>query len=237
MKDQTIREHLTELRKIFFFIFLPGIGIFILLFLLAPGIIDMIIDKVDIPKANLVTLTPLEGLEVYLLVASRITFMLLIPAILTGIYLFVKPTIPKEIIERSKVYLFSSIIVAIVGLIFGVTVTSKLLVGSLLTNYNIVEATWSLKSLMSFIFNTSLAMALVLQTIILIPLLNNLGLINLKKLKQSRFFVLFLILFFSGLVTPPDVISLIAIAIPFYISFEIGMFISKSKEVKHDRSK
>jgi sec-independent protein translocase protein TatC len=64
------------------------------------------------------------------------------------------------------------------------------------------------------------------QTPIAIYFLNRTGLVSIKALKRSRKYVILLIVILAAIVTPPDVISQVMLAIPIYALFELGILLS-----------
>jgi sec-independent protein translocase protein TatC len=72
-----------------------------------------------------------------------------------------------------------------------------------------------------------LVFGLAFQTPIVIFVLNRTGLISIKSFKKSRKYVIIAIFAISAVATPsPDVVSQIALAIPLYALFELGILLS-----------
>jgi sec-independent protein translocase protein TatC len=85
---------------------------------------------------------------------------------------------------------------------------------------------WNVLSTMSFIYLIGISFALILQLIIVIPLLHITQTIHTAKIKAYRKHYIVGILIISGIITPPDPLSLILIAIPLILSIELGLAIS-----------
>jgi len=56
--------------------------------------------------------------------------------------------------------------------------------------------------------------------------LNKTGLVSLAALRRSRKFVLLGVFVVAATATPPDVVSQIALAVPLYLLFELGVLLS-----------
>ena len=64
------------------------------------------------------------------------------------------------------------------------------------------------------------------QTPIAIYILHRTGLVSLQALRSSRKFVFLGTFVLSAMVTPPDVVSQITLALPLYLLFELGIVLS-----------
>ena len=90
-----------------------------------------------------------------------------------------------------------------------------------------VSANWTFDKYISFVTLLMLVFGLAFQTPIVIFVLNRTGLISIKSLKKSRKYVIVAIFVIAAVATPsPDVVSQIALAIPLYALFELGILLS-----------
>jgi len=71
-----------------------------------------------------------------------------------------------------------------------------------------------------------LVFGIAFQTPTAIFFLNRTGLVSLEALSRSRKYVVLLIVIVAAMATPPDVVSQIALAIPLYLLFEVGVLLS-----------
>ena len=72
-----------------------------------------------------------------------------------------------------------------------------------------------------------LAFGLMFQVPVLVMLAVRFGVISYESLRRKRPYVIVLILIAAALLTPPDVVSQVMLAVPTWLLFEIGLFISK----------
>ena len=89
-----------------------------------------------------------------------------------------------------------------------------------------VSAYWTFDKYISFVTMLMLVFGLAFQTPIAIFVLNRTGLIPIETFKKSRKYVIVVIFFIAAVATPPDVVSQIALAIPLYALFEVGILLS-----------
>ena len=82
------------------------------------------------------------------------------------------------------------------------------------------------KKYISFIINMMLVFGFAFQTPTAIYFLNKIGVVSLESLSNSRKYVLLAIFIIASIVTPPDVISQVTLAVPLYLLFELGILLS-----------
>ena len=70
------------------------------------------------------------------------------------------------------------------------------------------------------------------QTPTAIFFLNRTGLVSLKALSASRKYIILVIVIVAAMVTPPDVVSQITLAVPLYLLFELGILLSRISKRK-----
>jgi len=227
-----VKEHLEELKKELFYLFIPLVVSFIFFFILSKKMILFLLNYYEIPLRNVVSLTPLESIQTSLSIAGTLTLLFIIPLTLNGMFRFSKEVIGEKIYKKSKGLILKSYLLGIFGLFMGVFVFSKLILNNLLTSYTITNASWSILSVFSLIIKLGIAMAIGVQLILIIPSLINIGLVKKDSMKSLRPIVLVMVLIISAIVTPPDVISMFLMSLPIYVSYEAGMLLSKLQEVK-----
>lgn len=68
---------------------------------------------------------------------------------------------------------------------------------------------------------------------VLVLLLNRIGLLSIQLLTKSRRYAFLLILILSAVLTPPDVLSMIGLAAPLYLLYEVSIIIVRLVEKRH----
>lgn len=89
---------------------------------------------------------------------------------------------------------------------------------------NQIEATLGLGNFINISAGLTLAFGLMFQFPLLILLAVKFNLIETSVLKDKRPYVVVIILILAALLTPPDIISQLMLAVPTYLLFEIGLF-------------
>ena len=100
-----------------------------------------------------------------------------------------------------------------------------------------VSSNFTFQNYVSFIAAMMLVFGLAFQTPIAIYFLNKTGLVSMEALGKSRRFVMLGVVVIAAVATPgSDVFSLFALAIPIYLLFELGIFLSYLSNRKSHRN-
>lgn len=234
-KELTIMEHIKELRKLLVTSLILLSALFITLFGVSGFFLKAVVSYFA-KDITIVALTPLESLGVQLSFAGIMSLIIALPLLTYNLYSFIKPTIKKEIRKKILGYIISSLFLGLIGFSLGTTFISKFLLQQM-AFYSIVNPLWGIRSLFSFIFFTGLALALVLQLIIIIQVLIKLEIISIENYKKARPVLLIGSLILGAIITPPDVMSQVIMAGFMLGSMEFGVLLAKIGGKKNDRTK
>jgi sec-independent protein translocase protein TatC len=100
-----------------------------------------------------------------------------------------------------------------------------------------VAANWTLEKYISFVTVLMLVFGLAFQTPIAIFILVRTGLVSLETLRSIRKYVVLGTVIVAAVVTPPDVISQITLAIPLYALYELGILLAHLSSKKAEKKK
>jgi sec-independent protein translocase protein TatC len=156
-------------------------------------------------------------------------FILAFPFILWEIWKFIKPGLyPKER-KNARSFIIISSFLFFLGILFGYYVITPLSV-NFLGAYRVadeVKNNIDLASYIGLLRASVLAAGLIFEMPIIIFFLTKMGLVTPEFLRKYRKYMLVLVLILAALITPPDVISQIIVAIPMLILYEVSITISK----------
>ncbi len=179
--------------------------------------------------ARLQTLAPADGFISYIKIALITGLLISSPWVFYHLWMFVAAGLYPT--EKKYVYLAApfSAVLFIAGALFFIIIvaplTLKFLVGFNQTMLG-VNSQFTFQNYISFITHLMLVFGLAFQTPTAIFFLNRTGMVSLKALSRSRKFVLLAVFVVSAMVTPPDVVSQVTLAVPLYLLFELGILIS-----------
>lgn len=215
-------EHLDELRK----------RIIVICVALTAGsvlsytYIDLIIDYVVKPAGGLefIYLSPPELFIANIKISMILGGLIASPIILYQIWAFLKPGLKPK--ERKYILfaLFMGIVFFSLGSFFAYTLILPMTINFFVKmSVNQIEPTFSFANYISFCGTLILSFGLVFQLPLLILLLTQLDLVSTKTLKQYRKFVILAIFIVAAILTPPDVISQMLMALPMIVLYEFSL--------------
>lgn len=156
-------------------------------------------------------------------------FIIAFPFILWEVWKFIKPALyPKER-KNAKSFIIISSFLFFIGILFGYYVITPLSV-NFLGAYRVadeVKNNIDLASYIGLLRASVLSSGLIFEMPIIIFFLTKLGLVTPEFLRKQRKYAFVIVLILAALITPPDVISQIIVAIPMVILYEVSISISK----------
>lgn len=87
---------------------------------------------------------------------------------------------------------------------------------------------------LSFVMSLILAFGISFELPVLLVLLCKVGIISSRQLQEKRRYAIVGLVTFAAIVTPPDVFSQLALAIPMYILYEVAIWIAKLIEPREE---
>ena len=234
-----LSNHLIELRNRFIYFFLFFSISFLISYLFIEDIFNFVInpfiDSVDFKENKRLIYTGLaEAFFSYLKLALVSAFIFSSPFFIYQIWAFVAP----GLLKREKKIIFPFLF--LIPLMF--------LLGFVFLYYFIVPIAWDffiafdtsgieksftlelepkINEYISLTLKLAFAFGIAFQLPTAIFLLTILGLTSPTDLQKKRRFVIVIIFLLSAIITPPDVISQIGLAIPVICLYEFSIFISK----------
>ena len=154
--------------------------------------------------------------------------MVAFPYVFWEVWRFVKPALYEKESTHAKGVVFFSSILFITGVLFGYYVIAPLAV-NFLGSYQVsaeVANKINLGSYMTTVASISLACGVIFELPILTYFLTKVGLITPAFMRKYRKHSLVITLILAAIITPPDVISQILVALPLLLLYEISIYIS-----------
>lgn len=170
-----------------------------------------------------------EQFSVHIWTSITVGFIIAFPFIIYEFWKFISPGLYESERKNAKSFIIVSSFLFFVGVAFGYYVVTPLSV-NFLGNYSIsdlVERNIKIDSYMSLVRSSLLACGLVFELPIIMYFLTKIGLVTPEFLKKYRKHALVLVLLLAAVITPPDIISQIIVAIPILILYEVSILISK----------
>ena len=214
-----ITSHLLELRKRLVVIFLTVLVFSFISFLFSE---DLIKNLMSLSKGYKFIYNTPEALIIQSLkLAIMSGIVLSSPVIFFNIWMFVTERVVITIIFTLGVVLF------LVGCVFAYYIIIPFVLKFFVESNSISElqAYVTLEGYISIIVSFFIAFGLVFELPVVLLCLDIAGIARRKTFVNMRKFAIVIICIVSGIITPPDVFSLIVTAIPMVILFELSLFI------------
>ena len=232
-KELSLTEHLTELRnRIIKALIALALG-FTVCYFFSKDILYLISQPIKphltATAGQLIFITPFEKFFSYLWVSLFAGFILSSPFWLYQVWKFISPGLYKEEKKWSILFVVSSTLLFLSGILFVYFVVYPFSFQFLLNFGGGTEQAYiSLKPYLSFFLRTSLVFGLVFEMPVILFSLLKLNIITVKQLIKFRPYVIVMIAFLSAMITPPDIFSMLFMIIPLYLLFEASIWISRS---------
>ena len=175
-KELTIVEHLVEFRKRLLAVVICFFLVFCVSLLFADQIYQYVTQSF---QQKLIVLGPNDILWIYIRLSSLMAFTITLPYTVYHIWSFIKPGLKKEEARAIFAYIPASFLCFLVGLAFGFYfVTPALLQVLLGLGEGLFETQLTAQNYLSFVFQTTLPLALIFELPVIIAFLTSIGIID-----------------------------------------------------------
>lgn len=161
-------------------------------------------------------------------------FIIMFPYVFYQLWSFLKPALKDTEYKVARGSVFWASLLFLCGIAFGYFIVSALCVqffGTFSVSEN-VSNNFTINSYLTLITTTTLFSGLFFELPMVIMIMSKLGIVSPEFLRKYRKHALIIILIFSAIITPPDVISQVLVAVPVLILYEIGILVAKRIERK-----
>lgn len=170
--------------------------------------------------------------NLHMLISLYTSLILLAPYLLFEIWLFVSPALSER--ERKGIYSVMGYIVVsmIAGLLFGYFILAPISV-NFLANYSVgadIQNLIEVSSYMHIVLNMSLVCALIFELPVMSHFLSRIGILSSNLMRRYRRHAIVALAVFSAIITPPDIMSMILVAIPLYMLYEVSIVVVSRNE-------
>ena len=230
-KKLPLTTHLQELRKRLILSFIAVGGGFALCYTFAEKIFDILAAPLleMMPEGGSLIFTSVaEAFFTYMKVAFIAGLILASPFVLYQIWAFVAPGLYRHEKKYVVPFVLAGSFFFALGIFFGYYVALpigfKFLLG-FATDF--IKPLPSMKEYLSFSIKFLLAFGLVFEFPVVLVLLARIGVVDAKTLARQRKYAILLIFVFAAIVTPPDIVSQVIVALPMIGLYELSILLSK----------
>jgi sec-independent protein translocase protein TatC len=228
--EQPFVQHLVELRdRLLYCVY--GLAVAAALLAIWPGPSGLI-DLIAVPirahmphDAKLIAIGVFSPFFVPLKVLGMTAVLLALPWLMYQIWMFVAPGLYSHEKKFALPLIFFGSLLAYMGIAFVQFFVLDKMFGFIqqFTPAS-VAATPDIASYVEAILSLYLAFGLAFQVPIVVVLLVKMNMVTVAKLKEFRGYFIVVAFVIAAIVTPPDVISQLALAIPMCLLYELGIW-------------
>lgn len=214
----TMIDHLNELRRRLLIV----VSVLVVTAIASFTFVKEILAIITMGR-TLIYIRPSDAFLTQVRLAVIVGAVVALPVAFYHLVAFLAPALSKR--ERGVVIssAFLMLILFCAGLCFGWYVVLPIALdffASFSSDY--LVATYNVSDYVSFVSGFVLSFGLVFQLPIMFWVLGALGIVSARFLRASRKYALVLIVIISALITPPDVVSQVLMALPMLLLYEFG---------------
>lgn len=177
----------------------------------------------------------------HLKVSAWLGFIVAFPYIFYEFWRFIKPGLYKAEIKAARGMVFVCSTLFLMGACFGYFIISPLAI-TFLSGYSVspeIANTTTLSALVSSMTMFTLPIGLIFEMPVIMYFLAKIGMISSATLSQYRRHAIVFIIIVAAIITPPDAITQMIIAVPLYGLYEISIIVTRriDKERKQEEEK
>lgn len=225
--------HLVELRTRLVRASVVVLGVFILLFTVWPGsaaVYDFVAQPMmaSLPEgAKMIATGVITPFMVPMKVTMMLAVMICLPWVLYQAWAFVAPGLYRHEKRLVAPLVISSSVLFLAGVAF----CYFIVFGTVFRFINdfapkSISVAPDIENYLDFILTMCLAFGLTFEVPVVVVVLVRMGLVTVEKLKSIRPYVIVGAFVIAAIVTPPDVMSQLFLAIPLCLLYEIGLLVA-----------
>lgn len=227
--SMSLSGHLRELRNRILICVILLVVVFGICLSFAPQIVTLLTDMGQRYNYVYVYIAPQELFLVYMNVALVGAVVACFPVLAYQIYAFCSPGLSGK--ERG--YISGSLIAGglcfLAGVAFAYFISLPFMLRFLIqfTGQVDVSASISIQQYVSFLLTVFVIFGLVFELPVVSVLLTGLGLVRAEWLVKGRKVMIVIIFILAAIITPPDIVSQIMVAVPMLALYEISIALSR----------
>lgn len=226
-QNMTLTGHLRELRNRLIICFVCLIICFLVGLNYAPKLVELLTDIGKVYGYSYVFIAPQELLMQYFSIALLVGICMASPLMLYHIWAFVQPGLRKN----EKILFLTAIFFGLICFAAGIFFAYKIILPFMLhfligiSLGSEITASISVQNYITFLLTIFMIFGIIFELPVISVLLTQMGLLKIQWMKRGRRVVIIVIFVVAALITPPDIVSQIMVAIPMIGLYEASVII------------
>ena len=236
--EMPLSEHLRELRNRLFVCLAALLAATLAGLHFAPRIVELLLDIGRGYRYRFVYIAPQELLLQYVTTALICGLCAAVPVLFYEAWAFVRPGLRRQ---EKALFLFAMVFGLLCfcgGVYFAFRIMLPFMLYFLisLSGGSSATASISVQSYISFLTTVFLIFGVVFELPVLSVLLNRLGLLKAQWMRKGRRVAIVAVFFIAALITPPDVVSQIMVAVPMLALYELSILLCAASQKLQERA-
>lgn len=224
-------EHIGELRRRLLYVLAVFVAGLVLGLLAADPVYDYLMSVEPASRlTDLHAFSLWDGIGMYMKIAFVVALLITFPFAFYQLWAFVSPGLRPRERRAALAYVPLAFAMLAAGFAFSYFVVFPLafdFTTSVSRQLGLVE-TYGIVQYFSFMFNIIVPISLLFELPIVVMFLTRIGILNPLRLRKMRRYAYFGLIFLGVLVTPPDFISDMLVALPLILLYEFSVFMAQS---------
>ncbi|MDR1904827.1 MAG: twin-arginine translocase subunit TatC [Treponema sp.] len=230
--------HLKALRKVLI-ISLGGIAaVFLVVFLgFSREVMNFLEEPIKSRGIELIFISLHEPIFIQMKAAFMVSVIIVSPLILAQVWSFIKPALYPREGRFVALMFFITLALFLLGALFAYLIVFQMAVTFFLgSGEGIAQPFISIERYVNFLAGFVLPFGLVFETPIVMAVLTLSGLVKASTFSRLRKYIIFGIFVIAAVLTPPDVVSQVLLALPLVVLFEAGIIVSRIVQKRRNKS-
>jgi len=228
-KRASLLSHLLALRKVLIICAAAIVAAFFLVFyLLINQLMDWIIGPISARGIEIIYTAMSEALVTKFKVALIAAVILASPIVVWQIWSFIKPGLYPNEQKQFRILFFVALLLFLTGVTFCYFAVYTLAVDFFLVQGDgLATPMLSIDKYVNFLFGFILPFGIAFLLPVALYLTTRIGWTNAKMLASKRKFVILGVFVLAAILTPPDIVSQVALGIPLCLLYEAGILVAR----------
>jgi sec-independent protein translocase protein TatC len=176
---------------------------------------------------KIIVTDPIDSFMIPIKLTLLVSFFMALPVVLYQVYGFIAPGLYKHEKRLAVPVIVSATVLFFCGVAFcHFVVFAKVFTFFREIAPDVVDYTPDIAKVFGFVTTMFLAFGITFEIPVVVVLLVRMGLVSVEKLREIRGYVIVGAFVIAAIVTPPDVLSQLMLAIPMVLLYELGVVVA-----------